>query len=766
MTDEVEIKPSTGIAVAGIAVALIMLIKPIKALAEMEVGSLVTSIGGIGLLLTAIAMFSQSVEPTGMVSAAAGTTLMAGALTLLVVPVKKLGEMDWEDLQQGIGAVTTLLMGMTVSMVAASQSAGGGAAFALLAVGLTMMLVPIKQLGKMDWKELIDSLSKFAITVSVIAVVATLLEGAVPAIAALAASLITLGASVALIGISLSLLAAGLSVLATLSVAVVTGAVASIGVFLVALTKLVPTFGKLVLEILKTIVDVITGMVSQFVRLVVEIIFTLLRAIRDNISGFMDVTAEIIVLMMKGFGDNAPDLMDAAAEMIIDLINGMTDTLNERGPEFIEAMRRLVGAILVIVIDALVAIVTTVFGWIPGFEGMIAGAGETATAALRDHFDLETPTQEEVDKAKGVIDENKLSFAAKNGVMGKEAKEEFVREFLLEKHTEEEVDAIMKQMDEQKPGVINAAGELGYGMSSLYDENLLITDHTGLATDKINERLIMFQKPAKEESEELSTGMSTGFDSGMMMDTHMSGILGDINKQLDESKDPMKTQGKDIGESIDTGFRTIDYQPIGTYVTSGIRVGLEESSGEGSALWRVCVKVGDAVLRALKVATGIQSPSKYTKEFGVFLVEGLTLGMESMMDSVDTTAGNVGKLALDATNNALDAAMSEFDSEVKVKVLVDTSELDNWVNSELGSIGPNTSFVNRMADASRPNYNQNEDKMYTEPKESNEYNYDVHIHATGELPRATIRRMAHQFKDEIDTIDRRSRINRGEEVVY
>ena len=177
-------------------------------------------------------------------------------------------------------------------------------------------------------------------------------------------------------------------------------------------------------------------------------------------------------------------------------------------------------------------------------------------------------------------------------------------------------------------------------------------------------------------------------------------------------------------------------------------------------------KVGRSVLSALRISMGIMSPSKYTKEAGVFLMEGLTLGMESMMDSVDTTAGNVGKLALDATNNALDAAMSEFDAEVKVKVLVDTSELDNWVINELGSIEPNTSFVNRMADASRPNHNQNEDKMYTEPKESNEYNYDVHIHATGELPRATIRRMANQFKDEIDMIDRRSRINRGEEVFY
>ena len=205
--------------------------------------------------------------------------------------------------------------------------------------------------------------------------------------------------------------------------------------------------------------------------------------------------------------------------------------------------------------------------------------------------------------------------------------------------------------------------------------------------------------------------MSIGFDGRLMIDTNMSNILGDVNTQLEESKDPMQTKSKEVGESIDTVFRTIDFQPTGKYVTEGVAVGLDDSSVEGSFLWRASVKVGRAVLRALNATMGIRSPSIYTKEAGVFLIEGLTLGMESMMGSVDTTAGNVGKLALDATNNALDAAMSEFDAEVKVKVLVDTSELDNWVINELGSIGPNTSFVNRMDDASRPNHNQNEDKM-------------------------------------------------------
>ena len=143
------------------------------------------------------------------------------------------------------------------------------------------------------------------------------------------------------------------------------------------------------------------------------------------------------------------------------------------------------------------------------------------------------------------------------------------------------------------------------------------------------------------------------------------------------------------------------------------------------------------------------------------------------MGSVNKTAGGIGTLALDATNNALDAAMSEFDSEVRVKVSVDTSELDNWVNNELGSIRPYTSFVNRMADASRPNHNQNgsnlsrnddDNRRNDEIKQPIEYH--AHLHALGSLPKSTIDRMAKDFEESLKRMEDSSKMGRGEPVMF
>lgn len=766
LTNSIQIKPSTGLAVMGIAAALTMLVIPIKELAKIEAAPLITSLAGIGLILATIAMFSEHVKSDNLVGAAAGTALMAGALTLLVIPIKQLGNMDWEELSQGLGAVTLLMVGLSAAMIATKGMGGGGAEFVLMAAGLTLLLIPIKQLAKMEWGELLGSLAKFAVAMGAIAGVAMLLQAAVPAIAALAGSLVVLGASLSLIGLSMSLLSIGLSALAAVTVATVTAAVASIAVFLAGLTKLIPTVGDLLTALLTTLIDVVLGLVDQFVRLVTEVIFSILEAIRDNIGRFIDIAVEIIVAMMNGIEENAYILVDAAVEMIISLIDALTTTLNENGPELIEAIKSLVGAMLVVVVEALVAVLTTLLGWLPGFTEMMEGAGDRATAALREHFDLETPTKEEVGKAMDVVEQNTPGFAQMNAEMAQEARDEYTRNFLLEDHTEEEVEAIMSKLDEHKQGIVTGTMNLGGGMTDGYIDNLLIDDYTGESLEKLNRQLLLKQNPIKKTTENISSGMSTGYENKLLINDYTGDSLKNINRQLEQSRTPLKTRGQSAGGSVTSGFKSHNFSSVGSYATSGIAGGLSRSSGWGSRLWNAAWNVGSSVLSSIRIAMGIRSPSIYTREAGVFFVQGLTLGMESMMGSVDTTAGNVGKLALDATNNALDAAMSEFDSEVKVKVAVDASELDNWVNNELGSIRPNTSFINRMADESRPSYNQNEDKMYTEPNESNQYNYDVHIHATGSLPRTTIRSMAEQFKEEIELIDRRSRISRGEEVVY
>ena len=761
-----QLGPTQALGVLGIAQAMVIMAKAIKGIDDIRVEGLIKGLGTIGILLGTIAVFSKVTNPGGLTASAAGLTIMAVAIRLMVPPIKVLGNTRWQDLVKGLGALAGALTIMTVASNAATAGIGGAAALVVMAVAINALVKPIKELGNIKWTTLLSSLGKLAVTIGVIAGASLLLSPAVVPILAFSAAIGAFGAAIALIGGGLALFGVGLTSLAALTATSVAAIVTSIEMLLDGFIGMVGKIGELVLQLVITIAWTIGESVGPIVDAAVKVIFAVLEAIRDNLGRFITIAVDIIAALAQGLGENAPNLIDAAADMIIDLINGMTNTLNERGPEFIEALRRLVGAILVIVIDALVAILTTIFGWIPGFEGMVAGAGDKATEALRKHFDLETPTKEGVKKAKDVVEENTPGFAQMNADMAQEARDEYTRNYLLEKHTEEEAEAILKKLKDHKQGIIDGTGAIGTGATTGYIDNLLLADPTGNVLDEIDKLLVMHQKPTKKKSKDISSGMSEGFDSGLLIDDYTGDVLGNVNKKLDESKSPMKTKGVELGESVTKGFKTNDFSQVGTYATSGIQVGLNNSSGKGSSLWRAAANVGTSVLRSLKISMGIASPSKYTKESGVFLMEGLTLGMESMMGRVNKTAGNMGRLALDATNNALDAAMSTLDPEVRVKVLVDSTELDNLMNNELSSIRPNTRFTNRMVGESQPRNIQNEDRMYREPKETNEYNYDVHIHATGSLPRTTIRSMAEQFKEEIELIDRRSRINRGEEVVY
>ena len=320
------------------------------------------------------------------------------------------------------------------------------------------------------------------------------------------------------------------------------------------------------------------------------------------------------------------------------------------------------------------------YGWIPGFEGLIKNAGEDATHYIDETFKLNEVIEEELD----VVLARTETLGEEFGLTLKETSEEAVRMFDRYLTMDE---AARESFNEMFPEVINAQGEF---------------------------------------SAEAATMAMKGTDA----------------------------------------FKKISWKPAANHAVDGLETQFKTRGKSGGTLWQRVTHLGKGVLKTLNRALGNASPSRFTKESGNNLVEGLIIGLDNMTGEAVSKATSLGSQVVDATNSMLDASVSELDTEVRVKVVMDTADLDNFNPDSFKVHHPDTRFTNHMVESSQPRYAQNEDKMYREPKESNEYNYDVHIHATGSLPRTTIRSMAEQFKEEIELIDRRSRINRGEEVVY
>lgn len=677
----VKLGPAQALGVMGIAKGMVIMSEAIDKLAGISVGGLVKGLGTIAVILASISTFANVTRGLNLITTSVGVTIIAGAMNLLVPPLKELGSMRWSELIKGLIGMGGALAAISIAGTIASGTMGGAIAITVMAGALNLIIGPIQELSNMSWGELIGSLLKLGTALAVIAGASILLAPAVPMMLGFSAALVGFGAAIALIGGGLALFGTGLVTLAGLTATSVAAIVTSIEMLIDGFIGLLDSVGELLTAILNTMANVIIESSGPVIDAVITLVMKLLETIDNNLQPFIDRGASILLKIMEGFETHIPELVNKAAEMMIALINGMSSAVNEYGPELTNSFTRLMGNILLVMVESGIEMLTIIFGWIPGANGAIASLGNGMTRSIRESFGLD----EEVD--------SNLSRAGRN-------------------------------IDNSSPGMRGKTGRLGQGSTNAFRDKYTI--------DKV------------------------GSEKGNQLISAIGSKEGGTERA-----------GAGLGRAGRRGASSVDWSSAGRSLADGLSIGI---SSRSNSIWTTAWNLGKTALRAVKRAIDSHSPSKETTKEGVNFGQGLVNGIVKMTGAVKEKAGDMGRDALKSTNEFLDSMSMDMDREVRVKVVMDTDDFDEWNPEGIDPIVPNTRFTNAMVNESQPRNNQNGNNMNSNngdhPSEVNEYNYDVHIHAAGSLPRTTIRKMATQFKEEIETIDRRDRINRGEEVVY
>lgn len=152
-----------------LSLSLALLVIPIKILGHMDFGQLCVGIFGVGsamlALSTAMVVIGKSGNTTG--KAAKGLVSFAVALTILVIPIKMMGEMDYWALARGLGSVGLLMVGLTLSLSKLAQNAFGvkyaAQSMLKLAEALLLLSVPVLIFGRMDFGHLIQGMAAVAV---------------------------------------------------------------------------------------------------------------------------------------------------------------------------------------------------------------------------------------------------------------------------------------------------------------------------------------------------------------------------------------------------------------------------------------------------------------------------------------------------------------------------------------------------------------------------------------------------------------------------
>lgn len=150
-----------------LAVAVDILASAVKKLSDLNWEQLAKGLLGttvlVGILVAAAKGLSG--QGPGMVTAGLGLILLASAIRILDDSVAKLGNMNWENLAKGLIGTAGLLTGLALFSRLNTVNAGGiaqGAGIILLATGIKILASAVGDMGNLNWEQIAKGLLTMA----------------------------------------------------------------------------------------------------------------------------------------------------------------------------------------------------------------------------------------------------------------------------------------------------------------------------------------------------------------------------------------------------------------------------------------------------------------------------------------------------------------------------------------------------------------------------------------------------------------------------
>ncbi len=398
--------PRIAKGLVGVAVALLVLTASVKRLGEMDSGQMIQGIIAVGAILAELMMFSRWSKQIGMFN---GIGFIAIATSLLIIcsVVKKLGEMDFNTISQGIismGVILLALAGfvgvmdfakhavatsvamivmstamvilagalkiiatMTVGDLAKSliamgvalaefavaalvmqKAIGGALAMTVMAGALMLMVPPLMLLGKMSLWSIIKALIALGGTLAIFGVAATILGPMIPV-------MLGLGAAIALLGVGMLALGAGIAALS--------GSLVAVGASIVEIVKVI-VLG--IAGILEGIVDAIISLIPKIAQAVGVLLVAIVQALAEYLPILISSLMTILFTIMQAIQIYLPAFIDAGTKLAIGFINGIATSIMNNTDTLMVALNNLGISIMY----AIAAILESAISSIPGADAL------------------------------------------------------------------------------------------------------------------------------------------------------------------------------------------------------------------------------------------------------------------------------------------------------------------------------------------------------------------------------------------------------------
>lgn len=370
-----------GLGLLALAAGVLVLANAVKMFADMNPGALLQGLGAVTMVMLQLTIFSKALGGAGkIVATAVGLTILGGALLIFAQVIGQLGGMDTGELIQGGIALAAGLGIIAGAMFLMKTALPGAAALLVVSAALAILAPVLMLLGSMSWESIGKGLVALAGAFAVIGIAALVLTPIIPSILGLAAAIALLGVGLLAIGGGVLLFATGLSALAVAG----TGAAAAITVIVTAIIGLIPLalrkLGEGIVALAVVLGDAAPELVKAIVKLVGALIDALIAIIPKVVDGIMVLLMKLSSTLLQ----YVPQLVEDGMELIIGILTGLATHIRDVVKIAIKIVTEFINGVIDMIPEVIQAGVNLILAFINGTANAIRNNADPMVKAIRN----------------------------------------------------------------------------------------------------------------------------------------------------------------------------------------------------------------------------------------------------------------------------------------------------------------------------------------------------------------------------------------------
>ena len=361
-----------GISLVLIGAAMQILASAIGKFGAMSWGEISKGLGAMAGALVAIVLALNLMPPSTIASAAA-LVLVSFALGQIAKAMGQMGGMSWEEIGKGLVVLAGSLGIIAVAMMLMTSALAGAAATFIVASALRILAPVIRAFGNMSIGEIAKGLGVLAGMFVVLGIAGLVLAPVVPAIIGLGLAVMLLGAGMMLAGAGLLAFSIGLTALAAAGAAGVGAMVAIVA----GLIGLIPMLAHAIGELLMILLKIIRDAAPLFLEALSAILGAVLDAIAENVPKMIETFGDLALQLVQKLEEIVPPMAAAALSMML----GILEELEKKAPDIVAALSLLIVTMLKAMTKEVPKFVTAATDLIVAFlRGIERNVGRIITA--------------------------------------------------------------------------------------------------------------------------------------------------------------------------------------------------------------------------------------------------------------------------------------------------------------------------------------------------------------------------------------------------